>query len=181
MLFSGLPRWFSSKESACQCRICKRCRFDPWVRKISWSRKWQPTPVCSPGKFHGQRSLAGYIVHGATKSQTQLTQDIHSLFSRLISELFLLFSHSVGFDSLRPHRLQHTRLSCPSLSLEVFSNSCPLSQCCHSTVLSSVTSFLCLQSFPASGSFPMSQLFTSGSQSIGASALASVFPMNIQG
>ena len=82
------------------------------------------------------------------------------------------FSHSVGFDSLRPHRLQHTRLSCPSLSLEVFSNSCPLSQCCHSTVLSSVTSFLCLQSFPASGSFPMSQLFTSGSQSIGASALA---------
>ena len=68
------------------------------------------------------------IVHGATKSQTQLTQDIHSLLSRLISELFLLFSHSVGFDSLRPHRLQHTRLSCPSLSLEVFSNSCPLSQ-----------------------------------------------------
>ena len=50
----------SGKESACQCRRCQRCRFDPWVRKIPWRKKWQPTPVFLPGKSHGQRSLVGY-------------------------------------------------------------------------------------------------------------------------
>ena len=84
-------------------------------------------------------------------------------------------------DSLRPHGLQHTRLPYPSLSSGVCSNSCPLSRWCHPTISSSVTPFFsCLQSFPASGSFPMSWLFASGSQSIGASALALVLPMNIQ-
>ena len=85
------------------------------------------------------------------------------------------------FDSLLPHRLQHVRLSCPSLSPGVCSNVCPLSQWCHPTISSSVASFSsCLQSFPASGSFPMSQIFASGGQSIGASASASVLPMNTQ-
>ena len=55
----GLPRWFSGKESACQCRRHRRHRFSPWVSKIPW-RKWQLTPVLLPGKFHGQRSLVGY-------------------------------------------------------------------------------------------------------------------------
>ena len=55
-----LPRWYSGKESACQCKRHKRCVFDPWVSKIPWRRKWQPTPVFFPGKFHGQRSLMGY-------------------------------------------------------------------------------------------------------------------------
>ena len=54
----GLSRWYSSKKS-CQCRRPKRHRFDPWVRKMPWSRKWQPTPAFSPGKFHGKRSLMG--------------------------------------------------------------------------------------------------------------------------
>ena len=82
-------------------------------------------------------------------------------------------------NSLQSHRLQHARLPCPSLSPGVCSNSCPLSQWCHPTISSSVAPFSsCLQSFPASGSFPVSQLFTSGGQSIGASA--SVLPMNIQ-
>ena len=81
--------------------------------------------------------------------------------------------------SLRPNGLPHSRIPCPSLSPRVYSNSCPLSGWCHPTISSSVTLFSsCLQSFPASGSFPMSQLFISGSQSI---ALASVFPMNTQG
>ena len=53
----GLPWWPSGKESACQCR---RCGFSPWVRKITWTRKWQPTSVFLPGKSHGQRSLADY-------------------------------------------------------------------------------------------------------------------------
>ena len=55
-----LPRWYSVKKSACQCRRCNRQRFHPWVKKIPRNRKWQPTPVFLPGKFHGQRSLAGY-------------------------------------------------------------------------------------------------------------------------
>ena len=86
------------------------------------------------------------------------------------------------FNSLWPHGLQHARLPCPSLSHRVCSNSCPLSQWYHSTISSSVDPFSsCLQFFPASGSFPMSRLFTSGGQSIRASASASVLPMNIQG
>ena len=79
--------------------------------------------------------------------------------------------------TLQPHGLQHTKLPCPSLSPRV-SNSCPLSRWCHPTISSSTTFFsFCLQSFPASGSFPMSQLFASGGQSTGASASASVLPI----
>ena len=86
---------------------------------------------------------------------------------------FLLFSCSVVSDSLWPHGLQHARLPCPSPSPGACSNSHPLSQWCHSTILSSVVPFSsCLQSFPASGSFLMNWLFVSGGQSIGASASA---------
>ena len=66
----GLPRWLSGKELACQFRRCKRCGFDPWVGKIPWSRKWQPTPVFLPGKFHGQRRLVGYSPWGCKESDT---------------------------------------------------------------------------------------------------------------
>ena len=59
-IYIGLPKWHSGKESTCQFRRCKRHDFEPWVRKIPWSQKWQPTPVSLPGKSHGQRSLAGY-------------------------------------------------------------------------------------------------------------------------
>ena len=91
------------------------------------------------------------------------------------------FSCSLMSDSLRPHGLQQTRLPCPSPTPGIYSNSCPLSQWCHPTISSSVVPFSpCLQSFPASGSFQMSQLFTSGGKSTGVSASASVFPMNIQ-
>ena len=83
----------------------------------------------------------------------------------------LLSSHLAVFDSLQPHVLQHTRRPWPSPSPGAWSNSCPLSQWCHPTILSSVVPISsCLQSFPASGSFLMSQLFTSGGQSIGAPA-----------
>ena len=95
--------------------------------------------------------------------------------------LLLLFSHLVVSDSLQAHGLQHACLPCPSPSPGACSNSCPSSQWCHSPLSSSVIPFSsCSQSFPASVSFPMSQLFTSGGQSIGASASASVLPMNIQ-
>ena len=85
-------------------------------------------------------------------------------------------------NSLQPHGLQHPRLPCPSLSPRVCLNSCLLSRWCHPAISSSVTPFSsCPQSFLASGSFPMSRLFASGGQSIGASASLSVLPMNIQG
>ena len=93
----------------------------------------------------------------------------------------LLFSRSVVSYSLQLHGLQHIRLPCPLLSPGVCSNSCALSQWCHPTISSSVIPFSCPQSFLASGSFPMSRLFASGGQSIGASASLSVLPMNIQG
>ena len=66
----GLPWWLSGKELACQCRKQKRSRFDPWVQKIHWRKKWQPSPVFLPGKSHAQRNLT---VHGPQKSQTRLS------------------------------------------------------------------------------------------------------------
>ena len=103
------------------------------------------------------------------------------MFSLCIAVLnFLLLSGQVGSGSLWLPELQHTRLPCPSLSPGVCSNSCPLSPWCHLTISSSVVSFSsCPQSFPSSGSFPMSLLFASGGHNIGASA--SVLLMNIQG
>ena len=93
--------------------------------------------------------------------------------------LLLLFSRSVVSNSLQPHGLQHTRLPCPSLSTRVCSNSCTMSRWSHPTFSSSVIPF-CLESFPASRSFLISQLFTLSGQGIGASASASVLPKNIQ-
>ena len=84
-------------------------------------------------------------------------------------------------DSLQPHALQHANLPCPSPTPEAYLNSCPSSRWCHPTISSSVVPFSSwLQSFPASGSFPMSEFFAWGGQSIGLSASASVLPMNIQ-
>ena len=94
---------------------------------------------------------------------------------------FVQFSRSVTSDPLWPHGLQHTKLPCPSPTPGACSNSCSSSQWCHPIISFSVVPFSsCLQSFPASGSFPMSQLFASGGQGIGASASASVLLMNIQ-
>ena len=87
---------------------------------------------------------------------------------------------SVVSDSLQPHEPQHARPPCPSPTPGVHPNPCPLSQWCHPTISSSVIPFSRLPSFPASGSFTMSQFFTSGGQSVGASGSASVLPMNIQ-
>ena len=91
------------------------------------------------------------------------------------------FSRSVESHSLRPHGLQHARLSCPSPTPRAYSNSCPSSWWCHPTISPSVIPFSShLQSCPASGSFPMSQFFISDGQSVGFYASASVLPMNIQ-
>ena len=104
------------------------------------------------------------------KQMIEISHQLHSV----------QFSHSVTSNSLRPHGLQHARLPCSSPTPGACSNSCPLSRWCHPTISSSVVPFSCLQSFLASGSFPVSQSFASCGQSIAASASASVLPMNIQ-
>ena len=105
-----------------------------------------------------------------------LVQEVQAKWHFWIS---VQFSHSVMSNSLQSHELQHIRPPCPSPTPRAFSNSCPFSWWCHPTISSSVITFSsCLQSFPASGSFQMSQLFASGSQSIGFSASTSVLPMN---
>ena len=99
----------------------------------------------------------------------------------VIKELSIQFTHSVVSDSLRPHELQHARPPCPSPTPGVHPKSGPSSPWCHPTISSSVVPFSCCpQSLPASETFPMSQLFAWGGQSIGVSALASVLPKNIQ-
>ena len=187
----------NGKELAYQCRRHKRCGFDPWVGKIPWRRKRQPTPVSLPGESHGQRSLEGYsqsIGSQRVRNDWNNLACMHKKFSNVFcryrqvySKIYVeghqsvQFSRSVVSNSLGLHGLQHSRPPCPSPTPGVYSNSCPLSRWCHQTVLSSVVPFIsCLQSFPASGSFQMSQFFTSGGQSIGVSASTSVLPMNIQ-
>ena len=98
----------------------------------------------------------------------------------MLNIVIVQFSRSVMSDSLRPHGLQHTRPPCPLPTPRVYTNSCPLISWCHPTISTSVVPFSCRQSSPASGSFPRSQFFASGSQRIGVSASTSVLPMNIQ-
>ena len=115
-------------------------------------------------------------LHGGLKG-LQLTYTVQMVSTACSVQ----FSHSVVSDSLRPHGLQHPRPPCPSTTPRVYSDACSLSWWCHPTISSSVGPFsFCPQSFPASGSLPRSQFFTSGGQSIGVSALASVLAVNIQ-
>ena len=126
--------------------------------------------ICSEDKSFGSKEVT---------SSTWPNKNLHIAVFYFMMFLLLL-SHSVVSNSLHFQGLQHTRLACSSPSPRACSSSCPLSQWCHPTISSSVVPFSCLQSFPASGSFPRSQFFVSGGQSIGASALASVILMNIQ-
>ena len=139
--------------------------------KSNWSLYWI---LWFMTRNKGESSMIDYIKITSLLSVCLLfTYNWHVL---------LLFSRSVISDTLQPHGLQHTRLPGPSLSPRVYSTSCPWSWWCHLTISSSVAPFSsCPQSFPASVSFPMSQLSASGGQSIAASASASVLPMNIQG
>ena len=121
---------------------------------------------------------ATFLAHGCVHQPRSSLNPVCWGFLWRLHLLAMLFSHSVMSDSLRPHGLQHARLPCPSPAPGVCSNSCPLSWWCYPTISSSVAPFSsCLRCFPAWVSFPMSQFFTSGCQSIGAPA--SVLPMNI--
>ena len=115
------------------------------------------------------------------KRRKRPMQNKPKTIKKMIIGLSVQFSRSVVSDSLRPREWQHARPPGPSQTPGVYSNSCPSSRWCRPAISSSVVPFsYCPQSLPASGSFPMSQLFTSGGQSIGVSALASILPMNTQ-
>ena len=123
--------------------------------------------------YHIKRKLSNWIIFISGK-QIFNTTNVFQLSS-------VQFSRSVMSSSLQPHGLQNARPPCPSPTPRVYSNSWPLSRWCHPIISSSVIPFSShLQSFPASGSFQMSQFFTSGGQSIGVSASTSVLPTNIQ-
>ena len=119
-----------------------------------------------------------YILKGNT-SKYILNLYFQCFYSSYIVKYEMLFSHPIVSNSLQPHGLQHARPSCLSPSPGVCLSSYPLTQWCHPTISYSVALFFCLQSFPASGCFPMSTFFASGGQSIEALASASVLPINI--
>ena len=122
-------------------------------------------PRSSPGAWN---CYPHFIEEGARLKEVRPQAQDYKLSS-------VQFTHSVVSDSLWPHGLQHARSPCPSPTPRVYSKSCPSSQWCHPTISSSVVPFSCLQSFPTSGSFQMSQHFTSGGQNIGLSTSTSVF------
>jgi len=169
----SFPGGTSGKESACQCRKCKRHGFHPWVTKIPWRRKWQPTPVFLPGKSPWTEKPGE--LHGPWgRKESDTTK-------RLSTDHHQFSSVTQSYSTLKSHGLQDARPPCPSPTPRVYPNSCPLSQWCHPTISSSVIPFFsCPQSLPASESFPMSQIFARGGQSIGVSTSASVLPMNTQ-
>ena len=125
------------------------------------------------------KTLTKFNIHYDQNIQENWTWGTWEILN-MIASVSVQFNRSVVSDSLWPHGLQNTRPPCPSPTPRVYSNSCPLRQWCHPNISSSVIPFFsCLQSFPASGSFQMSQLFESGGQTIGVSA-SSVLPMNTQ-
>ena len=149
-----------------------------------------PCPWDSPGKNTGVG--CHFLLPGMkVKSESEVTQSCPTLSDPMdcslpgssfhgIFQARVLEWGAIAF-SVQPHGLQHTRLLCPSLSPRVCSDSCSLNRWRHPAISSSVVPFSsCLQSFPESGSFPMSRLFASGGQGIAASASVSVLPMNIQ-
>ena len=158
------------------------------------------SPLCpgglkKKGIFPSQIFPKDSVEVGLDVTNHSILTDLVGKFLKSASSVYLLcfylfklcfssvqFSSSVVFDSLWPHGLRHARPPCPSPTPGVYSSSCPLSQWCHPTISSPVVPFSsCPQSFPASGSFQISQLWAWGGQSIGVSASASVLPMNIQG
>ena len=146
--------WFKIGKAAHQGYILSSCLFNLYAGYIMWNARLD--------EAQARIKIAG--------------RNINNL--KYTDDTTLMAESSVQF---RPHGLQHARLSCLSPTPGAYSNSCPSHRWCHPTISSSVISFSsCLQSFPASGSFPKSQFFPSDGQSIGVSASASVLPMHIQ-
>ena len=152
----------------------------PWISGSHYIRflciAWRVASVCILHKFRLPTALLFMSAVLQPCKNIYLLCIWHQEFSSV------QFSSSVVSDSLQPHELQHARPPCPSPTHRVYPNLCPLSRWCHPIISAAVLPFSsCLQSFPASGSFQMTQLFASGGQSIGISASTSVLLTNIQG
>ena len=156
------------------CASCCSTYFAIAIGSYSWLINTEHTV------FHSaSRPLAPLMLETLNKLHSASAP--HSPFNHMETLSSVQFSRSVVSDSLRPHESQHTRQPCPSPTPTVHSDSRPSSRWCHPAISSSVVSFSsCPQSLSTSGSFPMSQLFTSGGQSFGVSASASVLPVSIQ-
>ena len=170
-----------------------QAKFNNTFKGSYTKNKWGLTKGCKDGSINMTHHInkikdKNYIIFSIDADRTFDKVQHPFMIKKKTKNLFqqsgissVQFSLSVVSDSLRPHEPQHTRPSCSSPTAGVYSNSCPLSWWCHPTISSSVIPFSsCLQSFPASGSFQMSQLFASCCQSIGVSASTSVLPVNIQ-
>ena len=139
---------------------------------------WRVSCTEEPG---GLLSIGSRLKRLSSSSSSKCASIIYHSRRTKEKKWFQFSSVAHSYQTLQPHGLQHTRLPCPSPTPRVYSNSCPLCWWCHPTISPSVVPFIfCLQSFPASGSFPMSQFFSSGGQSIGATTSASVLPVNNQ-
>ena len=126
---------------------------------------------------HNWTTSLSLFTYAVSLIKSPSTVQVLSSWKSALCWVLLLLSCQAVSNSLQPHGLQHTRPPCPSPTARIYSNSCPLSHWCHPTISSSVAPFSCLQSFPASWSFPVSGLFASGSQRIGALA-SSISPSN---
>ena len=169
-------RW-KGEEFICQPLSCLSQRFTPWG--INCLIYVGAEEVCPKRQVLRQNLEVGCVRCGVW-AQKKMLLDCGSWVTSLYKTPWYALS-SVMSNSLWPHELLHTRLSCPSPTPGAYSNSCLLTWWCHPTIRSSVVPFSShLQSFPASGSSPRSQFFASGGQSIGPSASASVLPMSIQ-
>ena len=164
---------------SCLLLLCLCIPSFSWLAAVQiyhlGSRKVMEAGVCSlPARNGGCRKIS------VPRSPIGSCSRLHSVLKSSSYDISQ-FSHSVMSDCLLPHGLQHSRLPCPSPTHRAYTNSCPSSQWCHPAFSSSVIPFSYhLQSFPASGSFPVSQFFAQSGQSIGISASVSVLPMNIQ-
>ena len=152
------------------------------LNSLQWKQHIFVIPFCSSFRWNESINFPIYASYSVSLINGKYVKGAAFFFTSCHSALkchSVLFSRSVVSNSLWPQGLQHARPPCPSPAPGVYSNSCPLSWWCHPTISSSVTPFSsCLQSFPASRSFQMSQLFATGGQNIGVSASATVHPMN---
>ena len=188
--FSNERKWKVKVKSLSRVRLFET----PWPAayqappSMGFSRQeyWSGVPSLPYIYIYGKMNQAylyiyplpsGFSSHLGHQSANSLCYTVFPLVVYFISHSI----QSVVSNSLWPHGLQQARLSCPTATPIACSNLCPLSQWCHPTISSSIIPFsYCLQFFPLLGSFPISQFFASGGQTIGASTLASVLPMNIQ-
>ena len=153
MLIPGLPRWLSSKESACQCKRHRRLRFNPWVGKIPSGKKWKPTPVFLPEEFHGQRSLVGYSPKGRKGSDRTEQLSKHSCLFQHLCHARVCFYWLFSPPDFGPHFLifqmsDHFLLPvgyCNDMSgvywLEEFKITCALNLCLNHSALPFWVSF----------------------------------------